>query len=106
SEEATLTFRREGPWWRAVRAECLAVRDAAGLLDLPGFSRFRVEGPGARQWLNGLVTGAVPAAGRLGLGYFADETGQLVTEMSLVALAEDSFLLITAAVAQWHDREW
>src|SRR5690606_22404481 len=51
SEEASLTFRREGPWWRAVRAECLAVRDAAGLLDLPGFSRVRVEGPGARQWL-------------------------------------------------------
>ncbi|TIT11907.1 MAG: FAD-dependent oxidoreductase, partial [Mesorhizobium sp.] len=29
SEEATLTFRRDGPWQRAVREECLAVRDAA-----------------------------------------------------------------------------
>jgi hypothetical protein len=46
SEEAQRTWDREGPWFGAVREECLAVRDACGILDLPGFSRFRVTGRG------------------------------------------------------------
>ncbi|HHV68988.1 MAG TPA: FAD-dependent oxidoreductase [Ochrobactrum intermedium] len=107
SEHATETFKREGPWQARVREECLAVRDRAGILDLPGFSRFKVSGRGARQWLAGLTTGIVPKPGRIGLGYFADHKGRIVTEMSIMALDdEDDFVLITAATAQWHDRDW
>ncbi|WP_340119242.1 FAD-dependent oxidoreductase [Pelagibius sp. 7325] len=105
SEEGTQTFRREGPWFDAVHEECLAVRDAAGLLDLPGFSRFNLEGPGAADWLSRQITGAVPKPGRIGLGYFADKAGRVVTEMSLVRHAEDRLTLITAAAAQGHDYE-
>ncbi|RWF47945.1 MAG: FAD-dependent oxidoreductase [Mesorhizobium sp.] len=99
SEEATLTFRRDGPWQRAVR-------DAAGILDLPGFSRFNLEGPGAAEWLALQVTGLVPKPGRIGLVYFSDDKGRIVTEMSVVRHREDLMTLITAAVAQWHDFEW
>ena len=106
SEASTQTFRRDGPWHRRIREECLAVRDAAGILDLPGFSRFRLQGEGARDWLASLITGIVPKPGRIGLGYFADDTGRIVTEMSIMALAEDLFFLITASVAEWHDFEW
>ncbi len=106
SEDSTLTFRRDGPWQERVREECLAVRDAAGILDLPGFARFRIAGPGSRAWLSSLITGLVPKAGRIGLGYFADEDGRIVTEMSIMAIEDEIFFLITAAVAQWHDREW
>jgi dimethylglycine dehydrogenase len=106
SEAATETWKREGPWFGAVREECLAVRDAAGILDLPGFSRFRLTGAGLADWLSRQVTGRVPPPGRLGLGYFADDKGRIVTEMSLIRLAEDEALLITAATAQAHDREW
>ncbi|TPL95435.1 FAD-dependent oxidoreductase [Mesorhizobium sp. B2-3-12] len=106
SEEATLTFRRDGPWQQRVREECLAVRDAAGILDLPGFSRFNLEGPGAAEWLSRQVTGLVPKPGRIGLVYFSDDKGRIVTEMSVVRHGEDSMTLITAAVAQWHDFEW
>jgi dimethylglycine dehydrogenase len=106
SEEATLTFRRDGPWQHRVREECLAVRDAAGILDLPGFSRFNLEGPGAAEWLSLQVTGLVPKPGRIGLVYFADDQGRIVTEMSVVRHDENLMTLITAAVAQWHDSEW
>ncbi len=91
---------------RAVREECLAVRDAAGILDLPGFSRFRVSGPDVAGWLARQITGKVPGVGRLGLAYFADDKGRIVTEMSVARMAEDEVLLITAATAQAHDREW
>jgi len=106
SEEATQTWDRAGPWEKRIREECEAVRDACGVLDLPGFSRFKVQGPGADDWLRGLVTGALPKVGRVGLVYFADERGRIVTEMSVTREAEDLFVLITAAAAQWHDREW
>ena len=106
SEAGTQTWRREGPWFERVRAECEAVRDAAGLLDLPGFSRFRVRGPGVADWLETRITGRVPRVGRVGLGYFADAGGRIVTEMSLARMAPDEVLLITAAAAQAHDRAW
>ncbi|MEE8454658.1 MAG: aminomethyltransferase family protein, partial [Limibaculum sp.] len=86
--------------------ECEAVRDAAGVLDLCGFSRYAVSGPGADEWLRGLVTGALPRIGRIGLVYFADARGRIVTEMSVTRMAEDRYTLITAATAQDHDREW
>ena len=106
SEAAVRTWAREGPWFARVRGECLAVRDAAGVLDLPGFSRFHVRGRGAADWLRSLVTGELPRAGRVGLVYFADERGRIVTEMSATRLGEDELLLITAAAAEWHDRDW
>lgn len=106
SQESAQTFDRDGPWQKRVRAECHAVRDAAGILDLPGFSRFRLQGAGARDWLGGLITGSVPAPGRIGLAYFADARGRIVTEMSILTVAENHFFLITAASAELHDFEW
>ncbi|SNR65310.1 GcvT family protein [Puniceibacterium sediminis] len=106
SEESTQTWHRDGPWQQRIREECEAVRDAAGLLDLPGFSRFRLQGDGAAEYLRGLCTGGIPKVGRIGLLYFADDRGRIVTEMSAMRLADDFFFLITAAVAQWHDLEW
>ena len=106
SEAGTQTWNRQGPWFGAVKAECEAVRDAAGILDLPGFSRFLVKGAGVAEWLARQITGKVPNVGRLGLAYFADDKGRIVTEMSVSRLAEDEVLLITAATAQGHDRDW
>lgn len=106
SEQAMQTFARSGPWEQRVQEECLAVRDAAGILDLPGFSRFRLQGEGARDWLSTMITGNVPKPGRIGLAYFADDAGRIVTEMSVMALDEDFFFLITAALAELHDFEW
>ncbi|SNS64149.1 GcvT family protein [Antarctobacter heliothermus] len=106
SEEATHTWGRSGPWQARIREECHAVRDAAGILDLPGFSRYRLQGPGAAEYLRGLCTGGIPKVGRIGLLYFADDRGRIVTEMSAMRLDEDDFFLITAAAAQWHDLEW
>ena len=106
SEQAQRTWDREGPWFGAVREECQAVRDAAGILDLPGFSRLVLKGAGAADWLGQQITGKVPNVGRLGLAYFADDKGRIVTEMSVARLGENEFTLITAATAQSHDWEW
>lgn len=106
SEDTTQTWSRRGPWEQRIREECEAVRDNCGVLDLPGFSRFKVQGRGADEWLRGLATGALPKIGRVGLLYFANTRGRIVTEMSVTREAEDKFTLVTAATAQWHDRDW
>lgn len=106
SDEATQTWARKGPWQQRIKEECEAVRDAAGILDLPGFSRYRLKGDGAAEFLRGLCTGGIPKTGRIGLLYFADDRGRIVTEMSAMRLDEDDFFLITAGAAQWHDLEW
>ncbi|MGB0412097.1 MAG: GcvT family protein, partial [Pikeienuella sp.] len=105
SEESTHTWERQGPWTARVKEECEAVRDHCGVLDLCGFSRFDLSGAGAAEWLRGQIAGALPKIGRMNLIYFADNRGRILTEMSLVRKAEDDFTLITAAAAQWHDRE-
>jgi len=106
SLEACETYNREGPWYQAVRDECHAVQNAAGLCSLPGFSRYEVSGEGAVDWLRTLVTGIVPRVGRIGLVYFADNQGRILTEMSIIRLEEDRFMLLTAAGAEWHDLDW
>ncbi|MCZ4351888.1 FAD-dependent oxidoreductase [Roseovarius aestuarii] len=103
SQEATHTWKRTGPWEKRVREECEAVRDGCGVLNLPGFSRFWITGEGADEWLRGFVTGGLAKIGRMNLVYVADSRGRIKTEFSCIRLAEDSFVLITAATAQWHD---
>ena len=53
------SFRRTN-FFEPVREECRAVRERVGLLDLTGFSKFEVSGPGAEALLDGLVANRIP----------------------------------------------
>ena len=105
SEEATQTWSRSGPWEQRIREECEAVRDRAGMLPITGFSRYKVSGPGARDWVDGLTASRLPKPGRIGLAYFANGRGRIVTEMSVMVHSENEVGFITAATAEWHDIE-
>ena len=105
SEKSTQTWNREGPWFTRVKEECLAVNRSVGVLDLPGFSRFRVEGFGASEFLLSKISGSLPSIGRMNLAYFPDERGRVLTEMSIMRHDVNKFTLITAGAAQWHDCE-
>ncbi|MEP5731618.1 MAG: FAD-dependent oxidoreductase [Sulfitobacter sp.] len=105
SEQSTQTWDRGGPWLQRIKEEVEAVRDHAGVLDMPGFSRFALTGEGAAEWLRTQITGALPKVGRMNLGYFADNRGRILTEMTIIRWGEDDFWLMTAAVALWHDFE-
>ena len=106
SEEATHTWNRQGPWAARIKEEVEAVRDNVGVLDIPGFSRYKLSGEGSAEWLRTQIAGALPKAGRMNLGYFADSRGRIITEVTIIRWGEDDFWLMTAAVAQWHDFEF
>ncbi|MHA6324274.1 GcvT family protein [Roseivivax sp. CAU 1753] len=102
---ASQTWDRDGPWEPRIREECEAVRDRCGVIAITGFTRLNVEGPGARSFVDGLTASRLPAPGRIGLAYFPDTRGRIVTECSVLVNGEADVGLITAAAAQWHDAE-
>ena len=60
-----------------VAAECKATREAVGLLDISGFSRFEVTGEGAEAWLDHIMASKLPAPGRAKLAPMLSEAGKL-----------------------------
>jgi dimethylglycine dehydrogenase len=103
--EQNPSFRRTN-FHAAVGEECKAVREAVGILDLGGFTKLMVEGPGAAAWLDRMVCGRLPRAGRVSLAYMLNGRGGIVCEFTVTRLAEDRFYLISAAAAEWHDLDW
>ncbi len=99
------SFRR--PFWhKAVARECAAITERVAILDLPGFTKFEVTGPGAGAWLNHMVAGRVPREGRTALNYFCAENGGIVTEMTISHLEAGRYWLLTTAVGERHDEDW
>jgi dimethylglycine dehydrogenase len=60
------TFRRSNAH-KSVGEECLAVREAVGLLEISNYGKFEVDGPGAADWLAKIMACRVPAVGRIAL---------------------------------------
>ena len=100
-----VSFRRPA-WHVAVARECKAVQERVAVLDLPGFTKFEVTGPGAAAWLDHMVAGTVPRPGRTALNYFCTPAGGIVTEMTITCFAADRYWLISAAAGERHDEHW
>ncbi len=77
-----------------VAGECAAVRDAAGLLDISGFARYRVSGKGAAAWLDHLLACKLPAPGRIKLAPMLAEDGRLKGDLTLFNWGKDEFWLM------------
>lgn len=99
------SFRRPH-WHRAIERECAAVAGGVALLDLTGFARFEVAGSGAAAWLDHLIAGELPRAGRTALAYGCSPRGGIVMETTVTQLSDGRFWLLSAASAERHDGEW
>jgi dimethylglycine dehydrogenase len=99
----TLSFRRERSWWNAVAEEVRAVRERVGVLDLPGFTKFEVSGHGAEAYLDTLMCSRLPRPGRIGLAYALTEQGRVLSEFTITRTAPNSFYIVGATTAEWHD---
>ena len=95
------------PRERVVAKEVEAVRDGVGLMEVSGFTRFEISGPGAAAWLDGLVSSRIPKSiGRVGLCYFLTEKGHVLGEATLAKLGAARFWYGAAAAAEFHDWQW
>ncbi|MCH2168376.1 MAG: FAD-dependent oxidoreductase [Oceanicola sp.] len=88
-----------------VATECEAVRDRAGLLDISGFSRFEVSGPGARDWLNTLMASRLPGPGQARLAPMLAPDGRLKGDLTLFNWGDGSWWIMGSYYLRaWHMR--
>jgi dimethylglycine dehydrogenase len=81
-----------------VAAECRAVRDAAGIMDISAFTKVEVAGPEAEALLDRLVANRLPQKqGGIVLTHMLNRAGRIELECTVVRLAADRFYLVCAA---------
>jgi dimethylglycine dehydrogenase len=102
--QEALTLRRPA-MTLAIARECRAIAEAAGVIELPGFTRYEVSGHAAADALYRMIAGPLPREGRIRLGYVLTGSGGVLSEMTITRLASDRFWLLSASTAEWHDRD-
>ncbi len=94
-------------WSPAVREECLATRDAAGLFDQTSFSKLEVSGPGALEGLQRACAGQLDRpVGSIVYAQLLNERGGIEADLTVTRLAEDRFRLVTGTAFGVHDASW
>ncbi len=103
----TLTFRRPN-WFETVAEECRALTNGVGIIDITGYGKHTVTGPGAAAWLDRVMAGRVPTEdGRVVLTPMLSRNGHLKGEFSICRLTPEEFVLIGSGTAdRFHHRWW
>jgi len=114
--EAPLWFAPEGvedvfSWRRStdfehVGAEVRAVRGSVGCMEVSGFSKFRVTGPGAAAWLDRILACRIPRVGRMTLAPMLKHDGGIIGDLSLARVREEEFMLFGSGAAEVYYDRW
>ena len=99
--DPALTFGRPG-WFDAVARECRMVSEEVGLADISVFSKFRVTGPDAAEFMATMGANAPPREGRIGLTHTLTKDGGIASEFTVTRRGE-RFDLTSAAAARRMD---
>ena len=101
--EEECSYRRNNVF-EVVRAECEAVRDRVGVIDMTGFAKYTVRGAGAEAFLNRLLANRMPKRdGGMALAHFLSRQGRILGEATVTRIAGDHFYLLSAASAEMRD---
>ena len=100
-----LQFRRTNTF-DLVAAECRAVRERVGIMDLSSFAKFDVAGPGAEALLDRLTANRLPKKlDGIGLTQVLSDNGRILAEWTITRLGPDRFYLLTGAGAEEQARD-
>ncbi|MBO9448678.1 GcvT family protein [Tropicibacter sp. R16_0] len=81
-----------------VAAECKAVREAVGIMDISAFTKVEVAGPDAEALLDRLVANRLPQkVGGIALTHMLNRRGRIELETTVVKLDEGRYYLVCAA---------
>ncbi|WP_088310757.1 GcvT family protein [Novosphingobium sp. B 225] len=100
------SFRRSN-YFEHVGNECRHVTEKVGLQDMSAFAKCRISGPGAEEWLSGLLTNAVPKmVGRVTLSYLLTAKGGVRAEFTVYKTAPQEYYLVSAGAYERHDQDY
>ena len=89
-----------------VRDEVAAVHERVGVLDLTGFAKYDIRGPGAEAFLNRVCANQVPRkTGGVALVHLLSPGGRIQGEMTLTRLGGNLFYALSAAAAELRDQD-
>lgn len=83
-----------------VGAECRAVRDTVGIIDISGFGKFSVSGPDSRAWLDRIFACELPKPGRMALAPMLNERGKLIGDFTIACHSDDNWFLAGSGIAE------
>lgn len=102
--EETPTLKRSNAFG-IVADECKTTREAVGLLDISGFSRFKVSGEGAEAWLNHIMASKIPAAGRARLAPMLSPEGRMKGDLTVFNWGDGTYWIMGSYyLREWHMR--
>ena len=97
------TFVRNNTF-EVVGAECRAVREGVGIMELPSFATFEISGPGAEAFLDRLCANRMPRReGGIVLAHALSQNGRYATEFTVTRLPGDRFFILAGAVSYQRD---
>lgn len=100
-----VTFKRSDAH-EHVAAECHAVRNGVGLLEISNYGKFELTGPGVVEWLSRVMANRVPDVGRMGLTPMLNERGKLIGDFTMCRPAKDRVFLIGTYAAESYYLRW
>ncbi|MEM9426335.1 MAG: FAD-dependent oxidoreductase [Pseudomonadota bacterium] len=102
--QETPTLKRSNAF-DIVAEECRATREAVGLLDISGFSRFEVTGDGAQAWLDRIMASRLPGPGRARLAPMLAEDGRLKGDLTIFNWGDGTWWIMGSYyLREWHMR--
>jgi dimethylglycine dehydrogenase len=101
----TPSFRRSDAF-AATGREARAVREGVGINEVHNFGKYLITGPRARDWLDRIMAGRIPAPGRLSLTPMLSPKGKLIGDFTVSCLGEEEFQLTASYGAQNFHMRW
>ncbi|GIT91184.1 dimethylglycine dehydrogenase [Jannaschia pagri] len=99
------SFRR-GSWWQYAEDEAKAIRETAGLIDATAFTKHKLYGPGAVDFLDWFTCNKLPKVGRINLTYALTGAGTTRTEYTIVRDTHYEFYLVSAGAWSAYDADY
>jgi 4-methylaminobutanoate oxidase (formaldehyde-forming) len=94
-------------WFEHSAREHRAIRENVGLFDLSSFAKFRLEGTDAMRVLNRICANDVDVRpGRIVYTQWLNENGGIEADLTVTRLADNCFLIISAAETEVKDLTW
>ncbi len=94
-----------------VGAEAKAVRGGVGVIEISGFAKYAVTGPGAAAWLDRLLAGHIPAPGRMAIAPMLKDDGHVIGDFTLANLGPGGdghagFFIAGSGIAEDYHMRW
>ncbi|HEV7416698.1 MAG TPA: FAD-dependent oxidoreductase [Tianweitania sediminis] len=104
-----VSYRRSNDF-EHIGNEVRATRESVGVTEIANFAKYEVSGPGARAFLDQLMTNRMPKAGRIVLTPMLNEFGKLIGDFTIANMGpksgDDRFMIWGSSAAQKYHMRW